>query len=389
MATLFIVCKLLSKRVISNIVFMLQVLLSVIMLAQLFVFITDHQDNMRAINELPIRDTIVLGVFEYYTMEEVAQELQNSPQIHSVGQVLMADAVCNGIQCNFALYSESIIDHYAPGLQSGAWLHDAKMMGDNGIPAVVSRELGLKAGDKTEIATFDENTRKIHVVGVLESPTQYLYPSGAASPEYFKASSIISQYPTIIIRDTDFGDTSSFTPPLDMPFTKNLFVFLKSGTDVHIAMKEWAKYGELTPMASLVSTYNRETSRLIEGGIIMFIVFMLLVATGILSNNIMQMMKNRKLFTIYYLLGMNWHKSVAVEICRTIFLIGFTMALSIVAGKSGLLMIQWMTPAREFLFYGVVLLYIVVMFGAVGAYFVFRLIHEDISESLKELQHGE
>ena len=121
----------------------------------------------------------------------------------------------------------------------------------------------------------------------------------------------------------------------------------------------------------------------------MFIVFMLLAATGILSNNIMQMMKNRKLFTIYYLLGMNWHKCVAVEICRTIFLIGFTMALSIVAGKSGLLMIQWMTPAREFLFYGVVLLYIIVMFGAVGAYFVFRLIHEDISESLKELQHGE
>ncbi len=62
----------------------------------------------------------------------------------------------------------------------------------------------------------------------------------------------------------------------------------------------------------------------------MFIVFMLLAATGILSNNIMQMMKNRKLFTIYYLLGMNWHKCVAVEICRTIFLIGFTMALSIV-----------------------------------------------------------
>lgn len=100
-------------------------------------------------------------------------------------------------------------------------------------------------------------------------------------------------------------------------------------------------------------------------------------------------MRNRKLFTVYYLLGMDWKKGVLAEIIRVVILLTVTMALCVVAGQYGLLMLDWMTPRRAVLFYGVVFLYIVCMFAAVGARFLVKLMREDISTSLKELHQGE
>lgn len=52
-------------------------------------------------------------------------------------------------------------------------------------------------------------------------------------------------------------------------------------------------------------------------------------------------------------------------------------------------MLEWMSPLRAVLFYGIVLLYLLVMFAAVGAGFLLRLMRTDISTSLKELHQGE
>ncbi len=80
--------------------------------------------------------------------------------------------------------------------------------------------------------------------------------------------------------------------------------------------------------------------------------FLLLAATGVLSNNVIQSLRNRRQFTVYYLLGMNWKKGAAVEACRVGILILITMALSFILGKLGLLMLEWMTPERALQFLG-------------------------------------
>jgi len=349
-------------------------------------------DNIRAVNELPIKNTIVLNVFEYYTMEYATQQIQFSPQIDDIGKVSMSNITCNNIACNLAVYNDGIINHYAPELQSGSWLSDYSTLGDGTIPAVVSDNLRLKVGNTTEIYLSNEKEYRIAVVGILKKPTQYLYPSGAASPEFFTAKSVISQEPVIIIPDIDFGDTSVFEPPIGLSIPKVLFIFLKSNVtdvDINSVMKDWNKYGEVTPMALLISTYNKETNRMISSGLILFIVFLSLAATSVLSNNVIQNIRNRKLFTVYYLLGMNWRKGAVIEICRVSVIIIITMALSLIAGRFGLLMLQWMTPMRAFIFYGFVFLYNVVMFTTVGAGFLIKLIREDISETLKDLHQGE
>jgi hypothetical protein len=392
MTTLLIAFKLLWKSKLTNLTLVLQIVLSIIMLAQLFVFIVDHIDNMRAVSELPIKNTVVLSVFEYYTAEYATQQVLSSPQVDSVGRVYLSNLSYNNVPCNLAVYNDSIIARYLPELQSGSWFLDYLAGNDSTIPAVVSGDIGLKIGNTIDVRLPNDKTCRITVIGILKKPTQYLYPSGSASPEYFTANSVISQEPAVIIRDTDFGDISIFEPPLGRSITKNLFVFINPeaiSTDVDAAVKAWNKYGETTPMISLISNYNKNTNRMIGGGTIMFIIFLSLAATSVLSNNVIQNLRNRRLFIVYYLLGMNWKKGAAIEICRVAVLISIIMMLSIVVGKFGLLMLQWMAPMRAYLFYGIVILYIVAMFAAVGAGFLIKLMREDISGSLKDLQQGE
>jgi hypothetical protein len=392
MTTLFIAFKLLWKRKLANITLVLQIMLSIIMLAQLFVFIADHADNMRAVNELPVKNTIVLHVFDYYTVENVTQQIKSSPQIDSVGSVAMSAITCKDIPCNLAVYSESIISRYTPTLESGSWLSDWPAASGDTIPAVISDDFGLKAGNTIEIQLPNGKVRRITIVGILGKPTQYLYPYGSASPAYFTAKSVISQDPVVIIRDTDLQDTSIWESSAQSTDAKNLFIFLKpevAQADVDAAMKMWNRYGETTPMQSLISTYNKDTNKLIGSGTIMFVVFLLLAVTGVLSNHVIQTLRNRRLFTVYYLLGMNGRKGAVIELYRLVILVLITMALSFLAGKCGLLMVQWMTPERERLFYGVAFLYVVIMFSAVGAGSLLKLMREDISGTFKELQQGE
>ena len=137
MTTLFIAFKLLWKRKLINITLILQILFSIFMLAQLFVFIVDHLDNMRAVNELPIKETLVLNVFEYYTMEYATQQIQSSPHVDFVGRVYMSNLSCNNVSCNLAIYNEGIISRYSPELQNGSWLSDSQPVKENTMPAVI------------------------------------------------------------------------------------------------------------------------------------------------------------------------------------------------------------------------------------------------------------
>lgn len=391
MSAVLIALKLLWKRKLTNIVVVVQILLSIIMLAQVFVAIEDYRDNLRAVNELPVDSTDVLSVYDYYDPEYVTQQILPSPQVDSIGRVYMGEFVsCNNISCNLAAYNNGVISRYSPELQSGSWLADCTSVGGNAIPAVVSGDMGLKVGGTTDVSLTDGKTCRIEVTGILKEPTQYFYPTGGASPEYFTAKSVISQRSVVIVRYTDFGDPSVFVTSPDAP--KNIFVFLKPGaadTDIDSVRKEWSKYGEITLMTSLISTFNKNTNDMIGGTTIMFAVFLLLAITGVLSNNVIQSLRNRRQFTVYYLLGMDWKKCAAVEAYRVGFLIVITMALSFVAEKLGLLMPFWMPPERTLLFYGIVFLYIVVMFAAVGIGFMVKLMREDLSGALKDLQQGE
>lgn len=392
MTTLFIALKLLWRRKAANFVLLLQVLVSVVMLAQMYVFLFDHLDNVRAVGELPTENALVLPVFEYYTPAYAAERLEASPLVEEVAAVDTGGGSCNGTDCHIAIYGDGIVRHYTPALQSGGWLEGEAEMEDGVLPAVVSQEIGLRVGDTGTVRLNTGDTARIRVVGVLKRPTQYLYPTGSASPAYFSADFVISQEPAVLLRARDAAQSEAFQSASSFRTSKNLFIFLRPGiTDAQYegALEEWNRYGEITSAASLISTYTEKANTLITAGLLTFCVFTALAMTSVVGSNVIQALRNRKLFTVYYLLGMDWRRSAFIEATRVGLLLIPMMAMVAAAGQGGLLMMEWMTPARAKWFYGISFLYVLLMFASVGAVFIWRLTREDLSAALKALQKGE
>ena len=392
MTTLFIALKLLWRRKAANFVLLLQVLVSVILLAQMYVFLLDHLDNVRAVGELPTENALVLPVFEYYTPAYAAERLEASPLVEEVAAVDTGGGSCNGTDCHIAIYGDGIVRHYTPALQSGGWLEGEAEMEDGVLPAVVSQEVGLRVGDTGTVRLNTGDTARIRVVGVLKRPTQYLYPTGSASPAYFSADFVISQEPAVLLRARDAAQSEAFQSASSFRTSKNLFIFLRPGiTDAQYegALEEWNRYGEITSAASLISTYTENANTLITAGLLTFCVFTALAMTSVVGSNVIQALRNRKLFTVYYLLGMDWRRSAFIEATRVGLLLIPMMAMVAAAGQGGLLMMEWMTPTRAKWFYGISFLYVLLMFASVGAVFIWRLTREDLSAALKALQKGE
>ena len=81
MKTVFIACRLLWKRKLANLALILQVLFSVITLAQLFVFVADHVDSVRAVGELPYENAVAMAVYDYCDPEQTRRQVLSSPQV--------------------------------------------------------------------------------------------------------------------------------------------------------------------------------------------------------------------------------------------------------------------------------------------------------------------
>lgn len=289
MTTLFIALKLLWRRKAANFVLLLQVLVSVVMLAQMYVFLFDHLDNVRAVGELPTENALVLPVFEYYTPAYAAERLEASPLVEEVAAVDTGGGSCNGTDCHIAIYGDGIVRHYTPALQSGGWLEGEAEMEDGVLPAVVSQEIGLRVGDTGTVRLNTGDTARIRVVGVLKRPTQYLYPTGSASPAYFSADFVISQEPAVLLRARDAAQSEAFQSASSFRTSKNLFIFLRPGiTDAQYegALEEWNRYGEITSAASLISTYTEKANTLITAGLLTFCVFTALAMTSVVGSNV-------------------------------------------------------------------------------------------------------
>ncbi len=392
MHTISIAFMLLWKRKLANCILLLQVLISICMLAQVFVFIGDRYDSVRAVNELPCKDTVVLSTFDYYSPDHVNAQLLSSPYINAIGQVKSSFIHYDNTIYNLALYNQAVIENYSPRLQNGIWFSNYIKDNSPAIPAVVSADMGLKIGSEVEVSMPWKQKVRIVIIGMLKQPLQYLFPLGAASPAYFQASYIIAKEPVIILREKDFIDNAAISELNEAPTSKNLILFLQPNlTDATIqkATQSWNKYGEISSMTHLISNYTAKTNISIHAGVITFVVFFMLAFTCILSNSVIQSMHNQYMFTVYYLTGMNWKNIIATELCRIGILIILMSALTMVCGQLGLLMLEWMTPLRKTIFFGIAFMYIFITFLSVDAVFLHKLMKTDISEALKELQQGE
>ena len=193
---LIIAAKFLKRQLVLNLIILIEVILSIVMLTELFVYVSDRIDNQRAAKELYNDELYVLQEFEYYlpNEEDIIERLKADPAVKKAGSASALNCMADGRNLRLGLYDSDLIDLYRPKLSEGEWL--SAYSGEyEACPAVVSSHTGLHAGSVTEILVANKETIKIQVAGVLASPTQYLLPTGMSS----SIDSFISQQPVILL----------------------------------------------------------------------------------------------------------------------------------------------------------------------------------------------
>lgn len=378
-----IAAKFLKRQLILNLMIIIEVLLSVVMLTELFVYVSDRIDNQRAAKELYNNDLFVLEEFEYYfaSEEDIIERLKADPAIKKVGKADTLDCMIDGRYLYLGLYDSDLIDIYCPQIAEGDWFSP------NGgeyeaCPAVVSSDIGLHAGDVGEILVANEETIEIQVVGVLASPTQYLLPTGMSD----SIDSLISQQPVILLNSTQKPDLSQLSN-IDRSGTKALFLLTDMTKDQIVS--KYNKYGNIQSINDMIERFTTNSNELIICETLLFILFFLLASIVILSTEVIHSMNCRKSYTIYYLLGMRWEKCVWIEFVRHIVLIVIIMGSSILMDRYGMLQTAWLSNNRHALFYAILSIYLIVVFFGTSAAFIRNLLRHDISVSLKTLNGGE
>lgn len=383
--------KLLWKRKIQNITMLLQILISVITLAQSFVFLMNHYDNVRALTEIPKERAVILNVWDDTDPIEIKKRIEKNPLVDGVGSTKTSIISIGANTYSGIFYNSEIIKNYHPELKEGVWINQRISGEYQAVDVVVSAEIGLKVGDEADVE-IDGKKCAVRICGILAEPTQYFCPTGSASPKHFSADAVIGNEPVMIFPQAHFEKTSNKNIIKDLRAEQNLMIFFKQNTqetDELEAIRHWNRFGEITPMQSIISNYISKTNKLISGGLITFCVFLLLAMASVLSNQVIQTMHNRYLFTVYYLVGMSWKQIALTEAIRLSVLVLAMMALVSLAGRAGLLMLEFMTPKRIVVFYGITFIYILLMLVLVGIIFLRKLIKEDISVSLKNLQQDQ
>lgn len=389
----FLSCRFFQKHIWTTLLTVVQIILSLIALSSLSVFIFDNQSNIRAIKELPTENVSILTVFPYYDIPFVENEIQNMPCVN-LGKIrCLPDVLVNKKTCALVAYDSIIIEHYVPSLSHGNWLTESSSQVGDGIPAIVTADIGLQVGDSLNVALSSDSYITIFVQGILKKPTQYLFPESYADPAYFEADMIISNDSAIIISSEHLAQLSE---PNDYPEPGSRFLEMKSclifskGKDLGtISESKLKRFGKIVPASDLISLYKSNTKDLIGGQTMIFIVFLQLAVTGVFSSYVIQTHRNRKAFTIYYLLGMDWKQAIIIESLRNLLIVFIIMALSFVFWKLGLFQLYWLNKTQIILFFLIVLAYICTLFAFVSTIYLKNLIHEDVSVSLKDMQQWE
>ena len=124
MRSIMLAVSFLKKQWVMNVVLVVEILISVIMLSELFLFVSDRMDNQRAAEELQNNHLYVLSEFEYYAPQEerVMEALRADEAIQSIGKVDISSCTWNGQYFQLGLYNANLIGLYAPKCASGAWL---------------------------------------------------------------------------------------------------------------------------------------------------------------------------------------------------------------------------------------------------------------------------
>ena len=369
----------LKKQFFSSIIVIIEVIISIMMFSELYTYISDRLISLRTIEEMQNEKLYVFDEFEYYYSRdtELISGLSKDPSVKRIGQCELFSCETENGNANLAAYNHNLTELYVPKLQNGTWLNGATITSD-AIPAVVTAEFGFQLGDMIDLILENGSHLLVQVIGVLNQPTQYLFPSGSSDA----VDSLIAHEPSILIRLEDFKNVAEdLHPDLSLP----RILFVETTSTVEALKVQYNKYASIRPINTMIESFSRSSNELIASELMMLILFLVLSSIVIINAEVIHAKKAGQRYTIYYLLGMKWENRLHIEIWRQTILICVAFCIGAVLNQHGALKTAYLS-GNGIMFYVVLLIYLICLFFGNSIYFSRRLAKTDISTALKDLE---
>ncbi len=377
--------KLLWKQKVMTLLLLTEILLSVIAFSELSVHILEDINNKRAVSELPTEHVYILSLFEYYDSNYAIDILEKETVIKDIGTAYYGGRVFEGRSASIVAYTKGLLKMYQPKLQSGDMLQIQGSVGDDVVMALATAGMHCSVGSMIHMEGRNRDYT-LYICGVLDEPTQYLLPDTRASSEIFSADMLIGQEEGFLICAESIIDCEK---EFYMEGINLCSLFIKmdgTAAEVEETLLKISKYGEVTSMEQLIDNYDDNITRMIAASLIIFVLTCALAFGGICNNCMIQLEKNRRYFTIYYLTGMKWKDCAFIEMMRICIILLFSWGLTLCAGKVGMLNTQWILPRDMVIFYTMIACYLLVILSFGSVVFIRKLVKTDLSEQLKQLQ---
>lgn len=336
--SLFLAYKIIKKRLILNIILVIQLLLC---MALLFTLICEIQFNLLAnkiFNYTSINNAYYLYHFDQYLTEnetsmkisnKVLDKLNSIEEITDIGD--MKYYACNykskniNDNTNCYIYNKVLIDNMKCLLKEGIWFteYDSNST-EKVIPLIACENMGVNLNDIIDINfpgrgrdISERKTYKGVVIGILNE-LNYLYDFGSGGTQ-IGLDSLIKKKNKIFILPEYYLDKSDIKDASDS-LGRMLFVSNKS-LDVKKKLTDLS-IGIVKDTKDMSIVTAKEYKRLLFINGLVLIVFSLITMAGIGGNNGLQRLTNEKNFSIYYMTGLSWRNCIHIELWRTIIIIG-------------------------------------------------------------------
>ncbi|MDR0380842.1 MAG: hypothetical protein LBH86_02425 [Oscillospiraceae bacterium] len=374
MKILYISFRFLWKRKLLNVLVLLQVVFSILCLAQTLSKLDHLMSTRGAVEKLETDGVYILRAFSHIQGVFANKASNALKPFAEIGRLYVKSEE----SADLVGYSDEIIRHYQPALASGRWFADYEP--PNGvIPIVTNAGMKLRVNDTILLPSGIEG----RVIAVLDPNTQYLFPQKGASPEFYSADNLLSNDGAVMI--IPYSMLPEEEQRTFMPWTEML-IYAHDNVERSEIDRAVARTGELTTMASAKDIYENKMRKDLYFNVTLFLIFFLAAVAGIGGTCMMQNIYNQKIFSIYYLTGMTPKKSAAIEATRLSLLLMLSIALIFVLAAMNMWDFLGMSERLKRYIYPISFLYLAIVYGCSSIGFILSLARGNIVDMIKKFR---
>jgi hypothetical protein len=226
------------------------------------------------------------------------------------------------------LYNDVIAENIRLPLSRGIWFDEYN---GSEVPIIINyryaKEYSIESNDMIDIRLeytdseilSDESVR-CEVIGIMDKMGYYL--SFSAAGNYLMWNNLLKQNESVAIIMSD---------EIQGQIQSGRMIFLEDlDNDSHQILDSLDDRTYITSVEQITENSKKVLYDKLETQIAMWFLVFALSLASLMSNNMMEKIFEEKEFTVYYMLGLDWKKCIAIEILRSVLQIVISFIIAFV-----------------------------------------------------------